>query len=118
MIGHDADAARLEDWQCFARQWRSLQLDLLGSELRRVAGDRSPLLVAAGCGSFLVTALAQRLHCRQVAFATLAGAPSALRDWTDVCAPAVAVALLASDAMGTTCTAGSGRDDDWPKPGH
>jgi probable H4MPT-linked C1 transfer pathway protein len=99
MIGHDADAAPLEDWQSFARRWRSLQPALLEAELQRVAPDRTPLLVAAGCGSFLVAELAQRRQCRQVAFAELAGAPPSLRRWADVCAPAVAVALLAADAL-------------------
>lgn len=99
MIGHDADTAPLRDWQAFARRWRSLQLSLLETELQRVAPHQAPLLVAAGCGSFLVPELARRRQCSQMAFAEVAGAPPSLHRWADVCAPAVAVALLAADAL-------------------
>jgi uncharacterized hydantoinase/oxoprolinase family protein len=108
MIGHDAGDAALEDWQAFARQWRRHQLERLQAELQRVesaparACARSPIgpaagsmpLVGAGCGSFLVRALAQSLQRDYIAFDALIDAPPALRGWAGVCAPAVAVAVL------------------------
>jgi (4-(4-[2-(gamma-L-glutamylamino)ethyl]phenoxymethyl)furan-2-yl)methanamine synthase len=96
MIGHDVADARRDDWIAFAHRWRDLQLDLLESGLRRVSPD--PLmLVGAGCGGFLVRDLAQRLQRRHLGFADLVGAAPALRGWADVCAPAVAVAMLCQD---------------------
>jgi uncharacterized hydantoinase/oxoprolinase family protein len=76
MIGHDAQDASLDDWRGFAREWRRRQLSLLQSELERVEMQHwlrqdeglprgaprragGPMaLVGAGCGSFLVRALA------------------------------------------------------------
>jgi probable H4MPT-linked C1 transfer pathway protein len=112
MIGHDAADAGLEDWQRFAQEWRSRQLAILQAELRRVEEQpphplqpphspaptdpplAPPMLVGAGCGSFLVRALAQRMRRDYVAFHELIDAPAPLQRWVDVCAPAVAVALL------------------------
>lgn len=93
MIGHDSGDARRDDWIGFARHWRGLQLHLLEAGLRQVSPARATL-VGAGCGGFLVRDLAQRLQRRHVAFADLVGAPPNLRAWADVCAPAVAVAML------------------------
>ena len=99
MIGHDSADAPRDDWIAFAHRWRSLQIDLLEAGLRRVSPEPA-MLVGAGCGGFLVRDLAQRLQRRHVAFADLAGAPPALRGWANVCAPAVAVAMLCLDGEG------------------
>jgi (4-(4-[2-(gamma-L-glutamylamino)ethyl]phenoxymethyl)furan-2-yl)methanamine synthase len=95
MIGHDSGDAGQEVWIGFAARWRSLQLDLIQAELQRVEGPTpAATLVGAGCGSFLVQELAQRLRRRHVPFAELVCAPPSLRGWAGVCAPAVAVAFL------------------------
>ena len=98
MIGHDARDASPEDWQAFACEWRRHQVALLQVELQRVE-SRSPAartaaLIGAGCGHFLVRALAQRLGRSYIGFDELIDAPAGLRDWACVCAPAVAVAVL------------------------
>jgi len=101
MIGHDAHDASLDDWIGFAREWRSRQLTQLQSELERVEMQHRPMpLVGAGCGSFLVRALAQATKRAYVGFDALVDAPPALRDWANVCAPAVAVAILREQACG------------------
>lgn len=106
MIGHDAVDAEPADWLELAAQWAEAQQALIARALCRVAaraalaGDAP--LVAAGCGDFLVPALAQAAGRRSAMFAeTLPWAPTAaagLRGWAQVCAPAVAVALLAEAA--------------------
>jgi probable H4MPT-linked C1 transfer pathway protein len=103
MIGHDSGDAGQEVWMGFAARWRSLQLDLIQAELQRVEGPTpAATLVGAGCGSFLVQELARRLRRRHVPFADLVCAPPSLREWTGVCAPAVAVAFL-----------GAGSEHEW-----
>ena len=65
------------------------------------------MLVGAGCGDFLLPDAARQRAlaiCRfadTVPFAAVAGAGE-LRGWAQVCAPAVAVALLASQAVPAT----------------
>jgi hypothetical protein len=56
------------------------------------------LLIGAGCGSFLVRALAQETKRPYLGFDALVDAPPLLRGWANVCAPAVAVALLRAQA--------------------
>jgi len=116
MIGLDARDAPDEDWSALARGWRDLQLLELRGQLQRVLDavvpphGREPValppeasLVAAGCGDFLVAALAEALQrplrpfssCAlgEVTAAESAGL-RALRRRVQVAAPAVAVALL------------------------
>jgi (4-(4-[2-(gamma-L-glutamylamino)ethyl]phenoxymethyl)furan-2-yl)methanamine synthase len=102
MIGRDAAEAGDAEWRRFARRWRDEQLGAIGWSLSRVCQAHPQLgsapLVGAGCGRFLVEALAQQTGRKYVDFAKLAGAPSARADhpeWTATCAPSVAVALLA-----------------------
>jgi hypothetical protein len=112
MIGHDAQEGSLDDWKRFAREWRRRQLSLLQSELERVEMQHwlrqdeglprgaprragGPMaLVGAGCGSFLVRALAQATQRLHLSFDSVVAAPPHLQDGTSVCAPAVAVAML------------------------
>jgi len=110
MIGHDAQDASVEDWTTFAREWRRLQISLLESGMEAVErkGSPSPLattlsggtmtLIGAGCGSFLVRALARTTGRAYIDFDELVDAPDSLREWVNVCAPAVAVALLREQA--------------------
>lgn len=113
MIGLDARDASDADWRDFAAAWRALQLDELDAQLRRVsqaAGLASDApLISAGCGDFLVEALAERGGRPLLRFATLVlGGPEldrapggpALRRCVQVTAPACAVALLCSTASG------------------
>jgi len=103
MVGLDARDASPADWLANARAWRAAQLDDIGGQLQRVcSAHRIPAtapLVSAGCGDFLVDALAAAsgrpcLHFgRQVARLS-PEAPAATADWAQVCAPSVAVAVL------------------------
>lgn len=100
MIGRDAHEASHEAWRRFALQWRALQLREIGANLARVVvlkpGLAKAPLVGAGCGRFLVAALARDEARSYVDFGTLAGVPGHCADWAATCAPSVAVALLAS----------------------
>ncbi len=111
MIGRDARDADSAQWLALARLWRTAQLADIEGQLARVidaAGLRPEApLIAAGCGGFLVAELAQRSgrpwrrFVQDVPFTQserVAGAPidDGLARWAQVCAPAVAVALLAS----------------------
>jgi len=102
MIGHDAADASTAEWTAFSGQWRRRQLQLLQAELLRVASSQPPAgrgpLVGAGCGSFLAQELAHSLQREYIAFHALVDAPAELRGWVDVCAPAVAVAVLREQA--------------------
>lgn len=101
MIGRDAHEADAAEWLALAGWWRERQLDELHGQLRRVL-DAAALppeapLVAAGCGDFLVRELARRSTRQCLPFASFcldAAADPAVRGWAQVCAPAVAVALL------------------------
>lgn len=104
MVGRDAREADPSAWLALARHWRGRQLDELSGQLARVLAasgvpEEAPL-VAAGCGDFLVPALADRQGRASRRFADLVlGEATAVdapwRGWAQVCAPAVAVALLA-----------------------
>lgn len=107
MIGLDGRDAPDDDWLALAREWRGLQLLELRGQLQRVLdaaalSPRAPL-VAAGCGDFMVAALAEALQRPMRAFSSCAlgeaaAAESAglraLRRRVQLAAPACAVALL------------------------
>ena len=103
MIGMDARDAAAADWRDFAMAWREQQLDVIESALREVIAaaalpPRAPL-VSAGCGEFLAAELARRLARPIHSFASLVLPPDAdpaLARSASVCAPSVAVALLAA----------------------
>lgn len=107
MIGRDAHEATHEAWRRFALQWRELQLREIGANLARVVarvvasqpGLAKAPLVGAGCGRFLVAALARDEARSYIDFGGLAGVPEHCADWAATCAPSVAVALLASQGM-------------------
>nr|WP_240158815.1 hydantoinase/oxoprolinase family protein [Burkholderia sp. Ax-1724] len=100
MIGRDAHEAAPDAWLRFAQRWRALQLSEIGANLRRVAAAHPALvevaapLVGAGCGRFLVTALAREQAREFLDFGALAGVPDECAAWAATCAPSVAVALL------------------------
>ena len=98
MIGRDARDADEPAWLAFARRWRAVQLDALAANLASVVAAHDRLvrasLVGAGCGRFLVAALARETARDYVDFGELVGVPAHCAAWTATCAPAVAVALL------------------------
>jgi probable H4MPT-linked C1 transfer pathway protein len=105
MVGRDGRDHPPALWRALAEAFREAQLVDLESQLLRVI-DASDLrddapLAGAGCGAFLARELARRTGRPYVGFADIVCAtPSgdARARWIDVCAPAVAVALLAGDA--------------------
>ncbi len=104
MIGRDARDHGAAHWFALAHAWRRAQVAEIEGQLARVAAaaglaDDAPLVVA-GCGAFLAADIAGRTGRPFFRFAdvvsdSLAPVDAALAGWTDVCAPAVAVALLA-----------------------
>jgi probable H4MPT-linked C1 transfer pathway protein len=100
MIGRDAHEAAESAWLSFAQRWRALQLREIGANLARVVAAHPTLvaapLVGAGCGRFLVTALARDEARGYIDFGALAGVPDECAGWAATCAPSVAVALLAA----------------------
>ncbi|MFI4931723.1 MAG: hydantoinase/oxoprolinase family protein [Burkholderiales bacterium] len=102
MIGLDARDASAEQWLAFAQDWRAQQVAELRGQLDRVSaafGLRAPaLLVGAGCGAFLLPALAPAgWRCLSYGRDVVRLAPQATpgtREWAEVCAPSVAVAAL------------------------
>jgi hypothetical protein len=106
MVGRDATDAAAAAWLALAQAWRAAQLDELQGQLARVvAASGLPAaapLVCAGCGAFLARALGTRIGRDCIDYARAAGAvrgetrgDAASAAWADVCAAAVAVALLA-----------------------
>ncbi|MFL9929222.1 hydantoinase/oxoprolinase family protein [Paraburkholderia sp. RL18-103-BIB-C] len=99
MIGRDAHEAGPPEWRGFAQRWRALQLREIGVNLARVVAVHPELaaapLLGAGCGRFLVAALARDEARGYIDFGTLAGVPDSCAAWAATCAPSVAVALLA-----------------------
>jgi len=102
MVGSDEHEHPAAQWRALAEAWREAQLADIESQLERVAvpcdlPDRAPV-VGAGCGAFLADELARRIGRRFERYAHVVGGAavedSVIGGWADVCAPAVAVALL------------------------
>lgn len=99
MIGCDRSDATSEEWRELAAAFAEAQLDRLARASLRVTGNaglpgHAPI-VGCGVGRFIARALAQRLErpVHDLAEVLEAGTDDA---WVSYCAPAVAVALLAS----------------------
>jgi probable H4MPT-linked C1 transfer pathway protein len=77
MIGRDAAEASVDEWRAFAQTWRLEQLRAIGEGLAQVCAAHPALadapLVGAGCGRFLVVALACETARAYVDFSELAG---------------------------------------------
>ncbi len=103
MIGRDAHERPLARWQQLAVSFRTAQMERIRRAAQQVLlqsriGPGAPL-VAAGSGAFLVPELAGQLQRPAIGFSRLVdsrAAPSSL----SVCAPAVAVAMLAHQQRG------------------
>jgi probable H4MPT-linked C1 transfer pathway protein len=98
MIGADLGEGTPEAWRqvaaWFARCQRRRIEEAVALQLsRRVIADEAPL-VGAGCGRFLLKALARDLDRPYRDFVELIDAGSIPGEWAATCAPAVAVALL------------------------
>jgi probable H4MPT-linked C1 transfer pathway protein len=101
MLGRDAADAPMADWITLARYFADCELAALDQAARTVA-DREALtrdapIVGAGCGRFLAEALAMRLGRPYIDFADLIETAPQARHLAAICAPAVAVALLAEE---------------------
>lgn len=100
MIGRDAGEAGEHEWRQLAAYFRERQLRLIHDAATQVlsgaffAADAP--VIGAGAGHFLAKALAARLNRPYMDFGTLIEASSASRRMAGVCAPAAALALLAS----------------------
>jgi hypothetical protein len=101
MFGRDAGEASAAAWDETARLFRERQLQLLAEAVAQVlsTGDvpANAPFVAAGAGHFLAPELARRFGRPALTFSGLVPAPEAGRRTAGVCAPAVAVALLAAE---------------------
>ena len=102
MIGRDARDAPDDDWRAFAQVWRRAMIDCVGTSMARVAGRASwrnpPVVVGAGCGSFIARELAAGAGLDYVGFEDVVRVEGDWREWARTCAPSVAVALLRAEA--------------------
>jgi probable H4MPT-linked C1 transfer pathway protein len=102
MLGRDLGSATMEDWRRLALHLAERQRQLLHAAIDRtlsrgILGDDVPI-VGAGVGRFLLREAARRLDRPYVDFAELVGGEAAAREWAARCAPAAAVAILATDS--------------------
>jgi (4-(4-[2-(gamma-L-glutamylamino)ethyl]phenoxymethyl)furan-2-yl)methanamine synthase len=100
MVGrdaHDADAAvwtALAQWFCEAQLRQVVDAAMLVLSAAPLPSDAP--IVAAGIGTAMVTEIARRIGRRCVAFEELLSVAPHARAWASHCAPAAALALLAS----------------------
>jgi len=96
MVGRDARDLPDAQWLELAQDWRRAQSEEIESQVARVAAASGLAadaeLVGAGCGAFLAASIAFRLGRAFRRFGAFV--PGADAGWAEVCAPAVAVALL------------------------
>ena len=100
MLGRDGNDAGLTEWVALARYFADCQLAEIEHAARGLT-ERDALalnapVIGAGCGRFVARRLAERLGRPSVDFGDLIDAATDTRDAAARCAPAVAVALLAS----------------------
>jgi probable H4MPT-linked C1 transfer pathway protein len=102
MLGRDADDADEIAWRALAHYFARQQLDQIATAAKALlARDQLPAVtpvIGAGCGRFLAERLAKRPDRPYRDFADMVDCAPAARDMAAVCAPAVAVALLASSS--------------------
>ncbi len=99
MIGRDLEDAGMEEWRGMARWLAAQQVERIASGCRHALSREriasAAPLVCAGAGRFLAPEIARRLARPLLDFSELAGRPG--DEWAAVCAPAAALALLASE---------------------
>ena len=100
-FGCDSPDATLEEWRTAARLLADEQLaDIRAAIAEVLAKTPVPMsapVIAAGIGAALVEVLAANLGRQSRAFGAIANATPDCFDWATRCAPATAVALLATD---------------------
>jgi probable H4MPT-linked C1 transfer pathway protein len=101
MFGRDLDEANVAGWDLAARLFRERQMLRIGEAAGQVlsggvVSENAPF-IGAGAGRFLAPELARRFGRHAEDFAATMPARDAARRKVGVCAPAVAVALLAGD---------------------
>lgn len=102
MFGRDVQegCGGVQDWDRAVQFFRECQLRRIGDAIAQVLSARhiapNAPFVSAGAGHFLVAELARRFGRTARGFSDLVCAPGAMRRKAGVCAPAVAVALLAA----------------------
>ncbi|MGR9105405.1 MAG: hydantoinase/oxoprolinase family protein [Gammaproteobacteria bacterium] len=112
MIGRDLHSAPLSSWIRLAGFFRETQLreiqDAVLCQLSRFDADSSPLLVGAGTGRFLAAELAARLDLPYRDFSSLVSPDGTIGGIAE-CAPAVSLALLLVEHLGSQDSAGNCR---------
>jgi len=102
MIGRDAQERPLKSWQALAASFRATQLERIRRAaqqvLLRAAVAPVGVVVSAGSGAFLVSELAGSMRHPATTFARLVASRLEDPEFLGVCAPAVAVAILAGRA--------------------
>jgi probable H4MPT-linked C1 transfer pathway protein len=102
MLGRDLASATTADWPRLAGHLAERQRQILHAAIDRalsrgILGADAPI-VGAGIGRFLIREAARRLHRPYVDFIELVSGEPAAREWAARCAPAAAVAILATDS--------------------
>jgi probable H4MPT-linked C1 transfer pathway protein len=102
MIGRDAHELPMPHWLSLAQRFRDAQLARIRHAVEQVLsnaglGGAAPL-VAAGSGAFLVVELGRQLQRPVIGFSDLLDVGAEDASMLRVCAPAVAVAILALGA--------------------
>lgn len=101
MVGRDAEDATEAEWARLARYFAERQARALHDAAEQVlsagAVAAEAPVVGAGIGAFITRDLARRLGRPWRPFSELFAVADAARDWATRAAPAVAVALLASE---------------------
>jgi probable H4MPT-linked C1 transfer pathway protein len=102
MLGHDAGDAPDTAWDGLAAWLAEAQLRQIHDGallvLSRLSLPDDTPVIGAGVGRFVARKLANRLGRPYRDFAELLGLPPAVAIWSNACAPAVAVALLANQS--------------------
>jgi len=113
MVGRDVDDADAAAWRMLAQWFAEQQIRtivdgaMLVLSAARVPAD-APLL-GAGIGEAIVLEVARRLERRHVSFGAILDVASNAREQASHCAPAAALALLASMSTREAVATESGR---------
>lgn len=101
-FGRDFEPGEEMQWRLSARQIAEEQLRSVIDGCLQVLSARTDcdqLMVSAGIGAAVVAEAARRLGAGHVRFAEVAGVGSAQAEWSNCCAPAVAMALLGDEPV-------------------
>jgi probable H4MPT-linked C1 transfer pathway protein len=102
VFGRDAEDASMEEWRGAARDIADKQMEEIRLAAASVLAESKQLseapVVPAGIGASQIAPLMAQQGKSIVRFSMLANATSDCADWATYCAPAVAVALLATQS--------------------